>query len=150
MNPFSSSSRQRQRINQDGTVNVYCYSCKQFIGRSAINMTRALCEICRRVEAGEKLGNEEAIRQYRLSRGSAEDVSLLILPDEPPGILAAKKFNFRSIAGEILMAVGIRKPAAEPKQSTRLAKEKRHPRLFATVDLKSMEEVDANLKRGKE
>lgn len=157
-NIFSSSSRGGVRQNQDGSRNVHCYQCGEFIATSFLNISRALCEICRRVENGEPL-NDDMIRNYRLAKASRVDVSVLTLPEEDPlrahGI-PRKRFSLASMAGELVRAIGKFKITTVPKiqenpdktkASVAVAKSKRRGRLFENVDLiGSMEEVDKKLK----
>lgn len=144
---FSASSRHNNRINQDGTYNVMCWSCNEFIARSPIRVERALCEICRRVENGEPL-SEEAIRQYKMAKmDKIQDVSMVVLPDVQPKAL--KTFSLRSLGGIIAEAVGIKQSDKPVLKSAEVAKRKRRPRLFSEGQLEtlgSIEELDKKLK----
>lgn len=134
---FGASSRQIQRQNRDGTNNVYCYACGDFISITMERVQRALCELCRRVENGEIL-TESAIRAYKLAKADRVDVSYLNLP-EPSTVAVGlkKKFSFASIAGEVTRALGLFALAGkgtqskDVPQSAQVAKAKRRPRLFS-------------------
>lgn len=157
MIPFESSSRQgRGQINQDGSYSVYCYQCRDFIGTSFTKIHRALCMICQYAEAGKPL-TEEVINMYRASKMGRSDVGLLVLPDEGPKVLGIpkKKFTLRSLGGGILSALGnfsLSQPPNENKaaaESVKISKAKRRGRLFANVDLGSMEDMDKKLSKDK-
>jgi hypothetical protein len=84
------------------------------------------------------------------------DVGLLTLPDEGPKVLGIpkKKFTLRSLGGGILSALGnfsLGQPPNENKaaESVKISKAKRRGRLFANVDLGSMEDVDKKLSKDK-
>jgi hypothetical protein len=140
---FSGSSRQRNQRNADGSQNVYCYLCNEFICVTFSNFQRALCELCRRIEEGEIL-TPEAVQQYKLSKGDKTDVSMLLLPVNEP---TAKKFTLRSLTGEILQAVGLKKPEAKKLKSVEVAEQKKRGRLFSQVDLGSMDTLDTELRK---
>src|SRR5678815_902279 len=113
MSIFTSSSRMRDLTNEDGSYNIFCYQCSEFICKTYLRMgNRALCELCRRIMNGEKL-TEDAIRQYKLNKAGKVDVSLLIVPDEMPRAVG-QKFSLRSLAGEFMQAVGLNIPKTEP------------------------------------
>lgn len=160
MTPFGSSSRQGQRANNDGSINIYCYICQEFIGRTFLKVNRALCEICRRVEAGESL-TEEAIRAYKLSKADKVDVSMLVLNEPDLTAYGFKKFSLRAMAGDALSAVGrfLLNENAQTKEQTaalpsvKVARQKRRPRLFSNISLQEeqqnigdMNSVDKGLK----
>ena len=139
-NIFTSSSRQRNLINQNGSFNVFCYQCGDFICETYIRMgNRAQCELCRRIANGEHI-TEDAIRQYKLLKAGKQDVSLLVVPDELPRAVG-QKFSLRSLAGEVMNAIGLKIPktdtASKAEKSTQVAKQKRRPRIFQNVDLQS-------------
>lgn len=159
---FGGSSTQASRYNSDGSNNVHCSQCGEFIGRSYIRINRALCVICQAAENGMPL-TEEAIRMYKLSKAERVDVTYLAI--EEPSLKALgvkKKWNMASVAGEFLHAVGnfaqgVKvEPATGQVPSADIAKSKRRKRLFEDVDLEqkpgpvlgSMEEVDALSKKG--
>lgn len=156
MSLFSSSSTQRNRTNADGSVSVYCYSCGDYIGPVFVRINRALCEMCRRVENGEPI-TEEMLQTYRAAKANRVDVSMLLVPQEPDLKAAGvKKFSLRSMGGTIVSALGrfVMGQKATPQELSKLpsvqtAKAKRRPRLFANVDIGSMEEVDKGLSKDK-
>lgn len=148
---FGASSLRRTGLNSDGSYNVYCYSCRDFIGKSMERIDRALCFICSRAEEGKPL-DEESLRAYKLSKAQRVDVSALAVPEETDlsSILKKKRksFSLLDIAGDMLRAIGrfrstesaTKEPSTLP--SVQLAKSKRRGRLFDGVSLGSMEEVD--------
>lgn len=140
---FSSSSRSAQRINPDGSWNVFCWQCNEYIGRTFVRMQRAVCEMCRRTEAGEVL-TEQAIKDYKLSKLAKVDVSMLLLPQEEK----PTKFSFRSLTGEVLSAIGIKKKEkpVDATKSKAVSKSKYRGPLFQNVDLGSMDQIDQKLK----
>lgn len=142
---FSSSSRQADRLNADGSRNVFCYQCNEFIAVTHLQMGRALCELCRRIEAGEEV-TEAAVTQYLLAKAPKIDVSMLLLPEEPRG----KKFSLRSLGGVVMEAIGLAKPEKQAVPSAKLAKEKKRTRLFQNVDLGSIEEFEVAARKGKQ
>lgn len=71
---------------------------------------------------------------------------MVLVPDTTPKAFS-KKFSFRSMAGDLLEAVGfLQKKKEEAPVSPKLVKQKRRPRLFDSVDLGSIESVDQKLK----
>ncbi len=155
---FSSSSRQAQRSNSDGSQNVYCYSCQEYIGKTYLRITRALCEMCRRVENGEPI-TFEMIQAYKAAKAEKVDVSMILIPEEDLKAVGGKKFSLRSMGGDIVTALGqfLGGQKATPEELSKLpsvqtAKEKRRKRLFSNIDLKSMgsiEDVDKALSKDK-
>lgn len=157
MSLFSTSSRRQNAPNADGSVNVYCYQCSQYIGPVFVRINRALCEMCRRVENGEPI-TEEMIQAYRAAKADKVDVSMLLVPQEPDmkALTGNKKFSLRSMGGNIVSALGrfVMGQKATPQElgklpSVQVAKGKRRPRLFQNVDIGSMEEVDKTLSKDK-
>lgn len=142
MIPFGSSSRQGQRANNDGSTNIYCYQCQEFIGRTFLKVNRALCELCRRVENGEIL-TDQAIREYKLSKADKVDVSLLVLEEPDLAAFGFKKFSLRSMAGDAMSALGrfLLNEGPQTKEQTaalpsvKVARQKRRPRLFSNISL---------------
>ncbi len=139
---WGTSSRGRNRINPDGSYNVYCWSCGSYIARVFERATRAKCALCDLAERGIPI-TEDALRAYKLSKAEREDVTALTLPDDSALVAMGikKNFSLTDIAGDIFKAVG--KFAASEKsgpppselQSVKLAKSKRRPRLFSGVSL---------------
>lgn len=155
-NVFGASSRQFQRRNQDGSINIHCYSCGQFIAKTFQGPSRALCAMCDRVEKGESL-DEESIKQYMAQKAANVDIGMLLVSEEPPTAPGRRKSVLANAAGEVIAALGKfalgRKPGVEadtpdaPKPaSAKIATEKRRKRLFTNVDLGTMDQVDAKLK----
>jgi hypothetical protein len=143
---FQSSSRDRRLSNPDGTNNVFCWSCSEFISKTYERTNRALCELCRRVLNGEVL-SEEAIKAYNLGKLDRANVTLLDLTIEVPA--EAKKFSFRSMTGEFIRAfksITAPPPNEVTVPSMKVSKGKRRGRLFDNVTLGSMEEIDEKLK----
>jgi hypothetical protein len=141
---FSSSSRQVDRVNPDGTLNVYCWMCGEFITATTLRMNRALCELCRRTEAGETIP-ADVLRDYKLSKGKHVNVSMLLLPEETSA--TRKKFSFRSMMGEVLEALGVKQPEKVPEASKVIARQKKRGRLFENVDIGT---VDQGLREKKD
>lgn len=153
---FSSSSLQRrQGFNPDGSHNVYCYECKDFICRTQQAISRALCERCRRVLEGEAPIDDERMKEYVLSKGVKTDVSMVLLPTAELGM---KRFSLRSLGGDLLEAVGLRKIQEQAKESTKIARSKKRTRLFGNANLGapqpeakqsfgSITEIDAQLSK---
>jgi hypothetical protein len=147
---FSSSSRNSRIVNADGSRNVHCYLCNEFIARTYLRMDRALCALCQRIEAGEEI-TEQALKDYKLSKADKTEVSMLLLEDKQPET-EAKRFNlFRSLGGGILRAMGIPKPPEPAPESQKISQRKRRPRLFENMDLNqdamSITDVDKVLKK---
>lgn len=145
---FDASSRGGQRVNPDGSRNIYCYQCNDFICKSLPmqGISKALCELCRRILAGEPL-TEEMIRAYKTDKADKVDVSLLVLEDENPKALGIQKFSLSNMAGTLLKALAPKAAPSKPLKSVRVAQESRRKRLFSEVDLGSMEDIDKNLKK---
>lgn len=141
---YHTSSNSARVINPDGSTNVYCYQCFRFIATTFLRVNRALCEMCRRVEAGEPV-SLEAMKEYEASKLGRADVSLLRL-DEPK---TGAKFTLRSMGGEILQALKQALPQKPKPKSKEISDEKRRGRLFEQVDLGAMEKVDKQLKEAK-
>jgi len=163
---YGSSSRNLVKQNPDGTYNVHCFSCGQFISKTMIRMGQAQCEICRRALNGEPI-NDDLVRQYQAGKGARGDVSLFVVPEPQIEGLSEKQRKFR-LAGtaEGMMAAigkfasGFKETIAEKakKVSVQVAKGKRRPRLFEDVDLDpnsgggalgNMQEVDKLLQKDK-
>jgi len=124
-------------------MNVFCFNCGEFIGATFLPFNRAMCELCRRIELGE-IVDENAVRQYMLSKREKVDVSLLTLPASDPTM---RPFSLRSMIGEVLEAVGLKKAPKKKLESVKLSEQKKRGRLFETVTLGSMEEVDKELQK---
>lgn len=147
---FSSSSADRRLTNPDGSSNVYCDTCSEFIAKTYERTNRATCELCRRVLSGEIL-TEEAIRAYQLAKQDKANVSLLDLSDKIPA--EAKKFTLRSMTGEFVRAfksIVAPKPTAATSQSMKVSNTKRRGRLFEGLEIGSMSDIDEQLKKSKE
>lgn len=141
---FGASSRSINRPNADGSSNVYCSNCRDYIGASQQRITRALCAICLASEESKPIP-EDALLSYRISKGLKSDVSALNIPDtSPTKTLKRKIFSFGSLAGEVFAALG--RFAASEKTvtqqevnsaltSVKIARDKRRPRLFSNVSL---------------
>jgi hypothetical protein len=134
--PDSFSSGQNRFRNGDGSLNVYCSVCGEFIATTFVRMgNRATCELCRRVENGEEL-TPEIIDAYNRGKLSRADVTLLRVEEDPPGF-KKKKFSLRSLGGEVMEAMGFKRSekASAGKQSVTIAKVKRRGRLFSETPL---------------
>lgn len=153
---FAGSSRQMNRSNPDGSYNVYCYSCGEYISRTFVRAQRALCALCAAAEAGQEL-TLGAIQMYKAAKAEKIDaVSALAMPEPDLRAVGVKKWSLGSVAGEVLNALGNfalnRRPQPPAKNedgretSAQLAKAKRRPRLFSGVLLGSMQDVDKSLK----
>ena len=164
---FGGSSRSVNQPNADGSQNVYCYNCRDFIGKSFVRVHRALCYLCQASEDGRQL-TEEQINQYRLSKGARADVTALNLPE--PVVNAQgfkkKKFRFGGMVGEAFQALGRFMQAEKTEEqvhvntnspSVKISQAKKRPRLFGNIGIEdkvpkgtvlgTMEEVD---KKGQE
>lgn len=146
---FSSSSRPGTHVNSDGTRNVFCYSCRDFIMTTREHISSSLCAMCEMILSGKPIP-EETLKQYMLSKQTKVDVSMLLLEEEDSKDFKAK-FSLRSMGGGIIRALGFAKPKTEEPASMKVARGKKRPRLFENVDLgdSSMEAVDAALKKHK-
>ena len=147
---FSGSSADRRLVNPDGSSNVFCLVCGEFISKTYERTNRATCELCRRVLDGEIL-TEEAIKAYQIGKQDKANVTLLDLSDQIPA--QAKKFSLRSMGSGFLKAYKAIRPDP-PNESTvpsmKVSKTKRRGRLFENVDLGSMTDLDEQLKASKE
>ncbi len=148
MSLFHSSSRAKRHTNPDGAIDVHCWNCGCYIGRTYERITSAQCELCRRVELGEPM-TEDMVRQYKSAKIGHEDVTMLLLPVETPHGLG-KKFSVRSMAGNVMQALGIKQPPPEPTISQHVAKSKQRKRLFESVQLGSVESLDQELNKNKD
>lgn len=86
------------------------------------------------------------IRAYKLGKQGEANVSMVLVPDTTPKAFS-KKFSFRSMAGDLFEAIGFKaKTKEEAPVSPKLVKQKKRPRLFDSVDLGSIDEVEKKLK----
>lgn len=148
MSLYSSSSSTGRQSNSDGTWNVYCYVCHEYIGASMMRIHRAMCAMCEKAERGETVP-PEAIRDYKMSKAGKVDVSYLVVPDNTPKAIGIRKFSLQSLGGQILKAAGLPEVVEKIKESVRVSREKKRPRLFGQIDLGKMTDVDEALKKGK-
>lgn len=130
-------------MNPDGTYNVYCRLCHKFIMTVQQQIGASLCVICDRAEQGLPL-SAEALADYNLSKAGREDVSMLLVPPEPPAGIA-KKFSLRTMAGDIMHALGFVKPEKEIPKSAQVARSKKRGRLFEQTDLGTMDQIEQKL-----
>jgi hypothetical protein len=146
---FSSSSRNVNRLNSDGSQNVFCISCGEFISKSFIHMSsRAICALCQRVQDGQPL-TAEAINAYNQGRLGVENVTLANLP--VPDLKVEKKFTLRSLGGGIMQALGLAKPEEKIPESVKLAVQKKRGRIFSNSSiLGDMQDIDKQLAKKKE
>ena len=133
-------------MNVDGTYNVYCQSCNQFIATTFIRFSRAICELCRRAEAGEVVP-ESDYERYMLAKSGKVDIGQVVVDitqrEEQPGIKALKsdKFSFRTMGGNILKSLGLTSDEERKvPMSKQTAERKKRTRLFGSVS--STEEDD--------
>jgi hypothetical protein len=135
----SSSNQGSRRVNADGTYNVYCFSCGEFVSTSVIQLGKVLCVICQAAEEGRELP-EQLVREYMLSKGTRADVSGILLretQDDP----SLRPFTFRGMASDIARAVGkIVQQVKEIPKSATIARGKRRPRLFDNVQIGNIDE----------
>jgi hypothetical protein len=146
---FGASSTTNKKQNPDGSWNVHCYSCGQFISVTFERFQRALCMICQYSEEGKPIP-EETLMTYMAAKASRVDVSTLLVPEvvdlKPLGV--KRKFNLTELGGDIFRAIaGKVGPNAEKEKeklpSVAIAKAKRRPRLFdgaLSDDIVSMDE----------
>jgi hypothetical protein len=142
MIPYSSSSGQNKRQNADGSINVYCTLCGEFIASTYMRIGSALCVLCQKSTNGETV-DADFLRDYKLSKGNRGDVSMLLVPAEPKD--TTRKFSLRSMAGDVLTALGIKKeqPVVE---SQKVSISKRRSRLLGNVTLGGdIAEIDKKL-----
>jgi len=110
------------------------------------------CALCTKAMAGEALP-ADAIEMYNAGKMGMRDVSVLRVEEDPT--IAGEKFTLRSLAGQVVHAIGFGKRDDNPLESVKVAKSKRRKRLFADIDLGadslgSMQDVDRNLNAEKE
>lgn len=127
-----SSNPGRMRVNQDGTVNVYCKVCKRFIASVSENnrFYSAVCVFCEAAERGETISaeNAELIQLTRLPDGRQLPVAVVSptpLPDPMVGeeaVIGRQNYFFRAITKIAAIAKALVNPDPESKQ---LAKSKR-------------------------
>ena len=152
----SSTQNRRGTINSDGSWNIHCYQCGDFICVTTTSTSRALCELCRRILEGEII-TPEAVAEYKLAKRNRNDCTMLVLQEMEKH---EKKFSLSSMTGEFLSAIGFkRKETSVPSEtSTKISKSKKRGRIFESVDLEkemappeggigSMLEVDAELEK---
>jgi len=144
---FSGSSQRQSQQNPDGSTNVFCYSCGQYISRTFERANRALCALCQAVVDGKEL-TDEVIQQYNLSKGPGRfDVNILNIPDTPIHLDGQRKkkrgFSLGYVMGDVLSAIGrftssegtgIEVPVSQLPSAT-IARQKRRPRLFSNISL---------------
>lgn len=142
--PHAFTSRGSRRENVDGTHNVYCTVCSEFITSTFQPIRTAICELCQRVQNGQPL-TEDAILQYKMSKGIKQDVTLLVVPPPEPQIKGQRKFNIHAMVGGFLQALGFRDledNSEQAKVSKPLANSKRRPRLFSNITLGKPEDKE--------
>lgn len=143
MFPGESSRSGISHLNPDGTYNIYCMHCGEYISRAYIKINKVLCAICEAAYSGTEL-TEEFVREYRASKMlQSRAVGLLAMPEEQPVIEGAKKKKLGFITGYLFGAVGRfllgTKPVltdaegapVEELRSREVAKAKRRPRIFS-------------------
>jgi hypothetical protein len=147
MSFFSGSSRSGRITNPDGTHAVECWQCREIVGETMNPITRVLCEVCQRALDGNPLP-EEAVNAYRMSKARYQNVSLLIVQAEEKiqKETIGTKFSLKSMGGDLLQAVGLKKPKAPPQKSKQVVEQKKREGLFASVNLGSLEELDQKIK----
>lgn len=163
---YGSSSRNLVKQNPDGTYNVHCLMCGQFISKTMVRMGTAMCEICRRALNDEPI-SEDLVQQYQAGKGARSNVSLFVVPEPKIDGLTEKqrKFRLAGTAEGMLAAIGrfasgFKETVAEKakKVSVQVAKGKRRGRLFENVDvdenssgegLGNISELDAQLEKNK-
>jgi hypothetical protein len=116
---------------------------------------KAVCALCERILSGKPL-TEEAILEYEKSKVASQDISMLNLSKYDKG---ASTFKLRTLGGNIMRALGLAKPPTPELESTKIAKSKRRPRIFADAQpgqtetkpsLGSMETLNQELERQKQ
>lgn len=152
------------RRNSDGSRNIYCWQCGEFIAKTFFNIQTALCEICRRVENSEPL-TDDSIRMYKGSKMDRVDVSYLAVPESPSALEAVgikRKSILMGVSSMVAHAMGSfqsgdagKAARTEAKKSKEIARSKQRGRLFANVSINdeptpepklgSMLDVDAAL-----
>lgn len=140
---FAGSSARSDRPNPDGSYNVKCYRCGQFIDISTVFIQRALCYVCQLSDEGTIMP-EKAMQDYYISKMNKTDIGVLVLREPELDVLGApkRKFTFSSLTGEFVRAVGKfalndRTAPEENKavESVKLSKQKRRGRLFSNITL---------------
>jgi hypothetical protein len=114
-----------------------CITCGQFICRSIEPFSHAQCEICRRLEQGEKI-TPELLTAYDLSKIPYQDSLQLTVEEEARNEPRPKLSKLLGMGRGILTALGI-KPTEEelrPPPSVEVSREKKIGPLFNDEELK--------------
>ena len=127
---------------RDGTWVVYCAECREPICRTTLQMGKTICELCARVQAGEKLSNE-AIQLYRRSKIGVLGLSNLpvvnLAPDgerdmDDAGPTRTQGNGFLRALGKLLERI--------PGKAEQVVKDKTRGRLFDMVDLEKLGDAE--------
>lgn len=143
---FHTSSRNSHRLNADGTANLYCFSCGEFVSKATMPM-RVQCALCQRATDGEVLTNE-AIEFYKQGKTPvSSQINMLVLPDVPGK--EEKKFRLGSMTGNLLEAIGIKRKKKKELPSQAASRESRRGRIFEGTILGNMQQVNHDLDKDK-
>ena len=130
---YSASSQGPKGLNQDGSRNVYCWKCLQFICRTNQSFSRAICEICRRSEAGELI-TEQLLTDYDLGKSGQTYVTNIVIREEIKQE-PRKDRSLKSMGNGLLQAIGIKLKIKKPAQSVQTSKGKRLKPLFSETEM---------------
>ena len=142
---FAGSSLHQNRPNADGSYNVFCFQCNQFISTSFTHIHRSLCYLCQCSEEGKILTPED-IAKYQVSKSQRGDVNFLTLPEvAPEGSVQKRQWSLSSVTGNMMRAVGrfAQSAIGKVQEANKLpsavtAREKRRGRLFSNIDLSAL------------
>ena len=129
MSIFSSFSRAAR--DRDGSWTVYCTVCREPICRTTVQLGKIKCELCTRVENGEKL-TPEAVEMYRLSKQGVMGVTMINTSKQDE-----LNKGPRSQGNGFLKAIG-RMMGHDPSEAELVVQEKHRGRLFEQVDLEKL------------
>jgi predicted RNA-binding Zn-ribbon protein involved in translation (DUF1610 family) len=141
------SSAGRRLKNADGTWNVFCPDCGRLISRSGVRIMASQCAICVKIANGEPITQEILDLYGKMTIEGTPRIDGLYLAPEDPLLVGIKKKGFsiaESLAGG-MKAVGkfittVTKAGEQPigadaPKSVKIAREKKHKRVFDNIDL---------------
>ncbi len=129
---YAASSVGPKGLNQDGSRNVYCWKCQQFICRTNSNFSRAICELCRRAEEGEPI-TEEMITNYDLGKAGMVDLTNVSIREEQR-MEPNKRRSLKSMGNGLLQAIGVKLKTKRIPKSKQTSQGKRLKPLFSDED----------------
>lgn len=130
-----------RRVNPDGSRNVHCPRCREFVGTVSgmTSINTAICAVCHALDEGIDLSHEDvlALRAVRtgghvLSHAAAypeqiEDPMVAIATDKEEAKVGKIGYFVKAMVSSIRKVVN--KTTEEP-ESKKVAKEKRNKRIF--------------------